>query len=975
MNGISTMLRFSGTHLQKMYHACHHIVAIALLTLVHMDNANAADILSVPFMNGEWQFSAIGKHAGWIDRRDLFVLHHPWKESTADTSGSVSCEVELPQNSSGPFKIHFYMTDDYDGQFSRLEDDSWLGQCNLIGHRFKQLLVNDTVVWERDVADAEGPDEPSRFTVELPKSLSPGEKIRCAFRLIDKRASSDRDEQDFRHIGSTDQIEDSEPWKFLTNVYIGDVKITDGSTKDVPAGGARSVEQVRNRHEKGWPPKFLSPSVQFPITLQVEGTEGLTGELRAVHCGIPFPRGALMATDRISLKDSTGKRIAAQFAEMNRWPDGSLRWVNISTLVDNNSKQVVLDVDEQASKAPKPNYPVIAKRMKSGSLSLDSGELSVILDEPGKPFSVRLKRKELSLENLTGAMEIDGKPVSALVETAKIVSQGPIRGEAEVKGRLSTHQGEIGRFVFRISVFAGQPWVRIRWRIFNDSVETLRVSRLELIGRVEGSSDVEALWEQSDVPARPSIRLQQMRENRYTVVAGSDSVIEEGDAASGWLGLRDDASTLLASVRHFREQFPKALEIADGHLRISLFEASDESPHYQPTEGEAKQHDIWIGLWSKKLSARDMALHAKLVARPSRLFSASYFCETGALGCAAIHDVNEFSDLHAHMKKTFPNVDAKRFSEYGIRNWGDQYYNRDENYWSNGYYDRQQGFAAEYLMSGDPRWFDRLEAMVRHIIDIDVCHASEKHPEWVGAIHGYASKNHTDGPPWNPQQRTKGTLAYWRLTGDRDARDAAIGVADSAINAGRGLGSQSVRDHAGILYCLTAAFDETGDQKYLEAAKAVAHDALNRMDRRRGCYSEIHGNVSYRGNVPWMCAQLAEPLYDYYCQSGDVEAAIGVVGLAESILTENRTLDVPGDAYGYSHNPHFNKTSNYHILIAPTILYAYELTGDHYFLENGRAMYRQTLSEESVNTITNCYWNTPTLLYYLKAWGLEDLEQ
>jgi hypothetical protein len=28
-------------------------------------------------------------------------------------------------------------------------------------------------------------------------------------------------------------------------------------------------------------------------------------------------------------------------------------------------------------------------------------------------------------------------------------------------------------------------------------------------------------------------------------------------------------------------------------------------------------------------------------------------------------------------------------------------------------------------------------------------------------------------------------------------------------------------------------------------------------------------------------------------------------------------------------------------------------------------MYEQTLSENSVNDISNCYWNTPTLLYYL----------
>ena len=954
--------------------AFNQMAVVACLTAVTAENARAAEIDRLPFLGGAWQFSATGKYAGWLDRRDLCVLHHPWEESDADMSGSVYCEFELPQNSSGPFNIHFYMTDDYDGQHPRLEDDSWLGQCNLIGHRFKQLLVNGTVVWERDVADAEGGDEPRQFAVELPRNLIPGEKIRIAFRMIDKRSSRDRDGQDFRHIGSTDNIDDSDPWRFLTNVYIGDVAITDAGTKSIPLGESPSVEKVRVRHEQGWPPKLLSPAVQFPITLQVEGTEGVPGEDRAIYCGIPFPQGRVKAIDRISLKDPSGKRLAAQFSEMNRWPDGSLRNVHISTLIDSRSNQVLLDVDEHASQAPKLDNRVAAKRLKSGSISLESGELSVVLDEPGKPFGAQVVREDRRLEDLCGVMEIDGKPVRAVVETAEVVFQGPVHGEAELKGSLSNDQGVIGRFVFRVAIFAGQPWVRISWRVFNDRAETLRVSRLELTGNIESASHIETFWSSSDRSGGSSVRIQQMRDDRFAVTADDGSVLEEGEAAGGWLGCRFEASTLLASVRHFREQYPKALEIAEGRLRISLFEASDDNPHYLPTEGEAKRHEIWIGLWSKKLSANEMAQHANAVARPPRLFDAKYYCETGALGRAAVHNSDEFSELDAHLKKAYPNVDAKRFSEYGIRNWGDQVYNQDEDYWTNGYYDRQQGFAAEYLMSGDPRWFDRLEAMVRHIIDVDICHASQQHPEWVGAIHGYNSKNHTDGPPWNPQQRTKGTLAYWRLSGDRDARDAALGVADSAIDARRGLGSQSVRDHAGILYCLTAAFDETGDQKYLKAAKAVAHDARGRMDPRRGCYSEIHGNVSYRGNVPWMCAQLAEPLYDYYCQSGDVEAAIGVVGLAESILTENRTRDVPGDVHGYSHNPHFNKTSSYHILIAPAVLYAYELTGDPYYLKHGRAMYRQTLRENTVNAITNCYWNTPTLLYYLKAWGLEDAE-
>jgi hypothetical protein len=173
------------------------------------------------------------------------------------------------------------------------------------------------------------------------------------------------------------------------------------------------------------------------------------------------------------------------------------------------------------------------------------------------------------------------------------------------------------------------------------------------------------------------------------------------------------------------------------------------------------------------------------------------------------------------------------------------------------------------------------------------------------------------------------------------------------------------------LCCLTSAFDETQDQKYLQGAQRVAHDAIQRIDRRRGCYPEVHGNIGYQGNVPWMCAQLSEAMYEYYRQSGDIEAAVAVVGLAESILTENCTRNVPGDVFGYSHNPHYGKNAAYHVLIAPAVLYGRELTGDDFFLTHARAMYAQMIRERNLNGVRNCYWNAPTLLYYLSQYRKE----
>ena len=227
--------------------------------------------------------------------------------------------------------------------------------------------------------------------------------------------------------------------------------------------------------------------------------------------------------------------------------------------------------------------------------------------------------------------------------------------------------------------------------------------------------------------------------------------------------------------------------------------------------------------------------------------------------------------------------------------------------------------------------------------------------------------------PWPPTQRVKGLLAYARITADPDIREAALGVADSAIRASRAIGAISVRDHAGVLDALVAAYDESRDRKYLEGARRLAHDAMTKIDPRRGTYPEIHGNVSYRGNVPWMVAQLAEPMFEYYEASGDLAAAATAAGFAESILSENCTRGVLGDVSGYSHNPHFKKTNNYHILIASTMGYAADLSGDTEFYQQLQAMYNQTIQENSVNPVNNCYWDTPTVLFYLETFNRPPL--
>jgi len=195
------------------------------------------------------------------------------------------------------------------------------------------------------------------------------------------------------------------------------------------------------------------------------------------------------------------------------------------------------------------------------------------------------------------------------------------------------------------------------------------------------------------------------------------------------------------------------MQFNNGKISISLFESSEQQAFYQPNEGEAKRHEIWLGLWSKSLTKEEMSEYARMFSRPIRLSNAEYFCKSGGFGYAEVHNEKQFADLDEFMRSTYGDIDEGRFYQLGMRNWGDQPYQKDKNSWCNGYYDRQQGLAGEYIMAGDPGWFDRLEATVRHIIDIDICHASSKRPELIGAIYDCYATDHNKGNAWDMMQR------------------------------------------------------------------------------------------------------------------------------------------------------------------------------------------------------------------------------
>jgi hypothetical protein len=107
----------------------------------------------------------------------------------------------------------------------------------------------------------------------------------------------------------------------------------------------------------------------------------------------------------------------------------------------------------------------------------------------------------------------------------------------------------------------------------------------------------------------------------------------------------------------------------------------------------------------------------------------------------------------------------------------------------------------QYLRTGDRRWLDLFDPLARHVIDIDIYHTTEDKAAYNGGLfwhtdhyrtaatathRSYSKANRPPdspygGGPGNEHNYATGLLHYHYLTGDPDARDAVLGLADWVI--------------------------------------------------------------------------------------------------------------------------------------------------------------------------------------------------
>ena len=363
----------------------------------------------------------------------------------------------------------------------------------------------------------------------------------------------------------------------------------------------------------------------------------------------------------------------------------------------------------------------------------------------------------------------------------------------------------------------------------------------------------------------------------------SENPIDDGLRASPYLKIKTTAGWLAGTVQHFWQNFPKALRVQDGKLSIGLFPAESNNP-FELQGGEQKRHtmllDFGLAENDTLIAQHQAPLH--VVIKPDWVEKSEtipYFVpqkdDPNHRYIAYINNVIE--GPHSFSEK------REVADEYGWRNFGDLYADHEavdqqgpgilvSHY--NNQYDFIYGAIVHFLRTGDWRWRELFVQAARHTIDIDIYHTDDDkfaynhglfwhtdHYRDAGtSTHRTYSRKTLSalpsgdygGGPSNEHNYTSGLLYYYYLTGDQEARNAVLGLADwvTAMDEGSrtilglidegptGLASQTTdaqyhrpgRGAGNSINALLDAYQLTNNRGYLAKAEQLIQRCIHPED-------------------------------------------------------------------------------------------------------------------------------------------------
>ena len=292
-----------------------------------------------------------------------------------------------------------------------------------------------------------------------------------------------------------------------------------------------------------------------------------------------------------------------------------------------------------------------------------------------------------------------------------------------------------------------------------------------------------------------------------------EKVIADGNRATPYLKIETSSGWVAASVQDFWQNFPKALRAKNGTLSIAIF-PGENTFGFELQAGEKKRHTLFLDFGGQEQSTIIPRFH-----NPVHVFiDPQWIAKSEAISYFVPQKEDPYSQYVSYIENVVEGPQSffrkrEAIDEYGWRNFGDIYADHEavnhdgpDKFIShyNNQYDFIYGAAVHFLRSGDRRWFRLMRDAARHTIDIDIYHTDEDKAAYNHGLFWHTDHYHEAGTcthrsytrqtleklssgnygggPCNEQNYTSGLLHYFYLTGDPEAYDAVLELAQWVVS-------------------------------------------------------------------------------------------------------------------------------------------------------------------------------------------------
>jgi hypothetical protein len=584
------------------------------------------------------------------------------------------------------------------------------------------------------------------------------------------------------------------------------------------------------------------------VELSLEAADPTERRREPVTCGLPWPRGLLPDPSRLTLVDAQGQQVAVQAQALDHWLDGSVRWLLLDWQADVRGSAVYR---ARVAEQPPPASPsALHVREQSGEVIITTGAAEFRLRRAGNfPFdsiAVGTGAESYSPRVDFAVEDEAGQKFAPRIDRITVEEQGPARVCVRLDGELAAAGREpLGIFEARLHFFAGSAAVRFALSLGNPrraghpgglwdlgATGSVYIKDAALIVMLPpGAGPAQAACSpEVGAPLQPCplpLELYQDSSggenwkshnhyNRHHVVPNTfrGYRLRAGDSeraglrATPVVTLERGGALVAVAVRHFWQNFPKAVEATADGIVLRLFPRQYADAH-ELQGGEQKTHTFTIAFGRDTVTAEPLAwCRTPLVPRAAP----AWYAATGAVPYLTPRTADpnpaylQLVDAAVEGEDTFFHK-REVIDEYGWRHFGDVYGDHEAVFdrgpeplvsHYNNQYDPLAGFAYQFLRSGDVRWWALMEDLAGHVADIDIYHTDRDKSAYNHGLfwHTYHyvdadTATHRSYPraaavngggPADEHNYTTGLLLHYFLTGDRRSRDTVLTLARWVID-------------------------------------------------------------------------------------------------------------------------------------------------------------------------------------------------